>query len=491
MKMPCILSIDQSTAATKALIFDAQGNLIARADRPHEQKISPQGWVSHDPREIYANTIAAVRELVSKAGIGGDRIAAVGISNQRETALVWDRRTGRPLADAVVWQCSRAEPICRRLADKAGFIRRRTGLPLSPYFSASKIAWLLEQNPSLGGAAQTAAGCCAGTMDAWLLYQLTGGKSFATDLSNASRTQLFNIFSLQWDEEVCALFGVNRESLPRLLPSDALFGETDFEGLLGKPVPIHAVLGDSHAAFYGQGCLSRGMIKATYGTGSSVMMNAGDKPLLSERGIVSSVGFAVGGKIAYVLEGNINYSGAVLSWLVHDLGLLASAKEAGAVAAAANPEDTTYLVPAFTGLGAPHWKSGARAMLCGMSRNTGRAEIVRAAEESIAYQIADIAALMREEAKLPLAELRVDGGPTGDAFLMQFQSDILDSPVAASTFEELSGAGAAFAAGIAIGLYDESVFSRIERRTYTPAISPAERTRRKAGWDAAVRTVMS
>ena len=484
--MKTILAIDQSTSGTKALLFDGEGRLLGRHDLPHQQKINSQGWVSHDPMEIYRNTLETVRLLLEETGIDRESIGAVGISNQRETALLWDRDTGLPVADAVVWQCARAAGICQRLADKAEAIQERTGLNLSPYFPAAKWAWILENTPGLAGK-----NLCAGTIDAWLVYKLTGGRVFATDYSNASRTQLFNLRTLSWDPEICGWFGIDPDFLPEVRFSDSLFGETDFEGLLPHPVPIHGVLGDSHGALFGQGCLSPGMVKATYGTGSSVMMHIGQRPVFSKKGLVTSLAWGMEGKVDYVLEGNINYTGAVTKWVVEELGLLSSSKEAGPVAQSADPADTTYLVPAFTGLGAPYWDSGAKAMLYGMSRTTGRAEIVKAAEECIAYQIADVLELMGQEAGVTIQELRVDGGPTKDKFLMQFQSDILGIPVAAPEREELSGMGAAFCAGIAAGVYTREIFQSVRRRRLAPEMEETLRTTKRAGGRQAVKILLT
>jgi glycerol kinase len=482
-----ILGIDQSTAGTKALVFDGQGAIVSRRDKAHEQKISGTGWVAHDPEEIYRNTLIVCAEAVREAGIDAAAIAGIGISNQRETALVWERKTGRPIYDAVVWQCSRGEGICTAIAenepDAGEIIRRRTGLRLSPYFSAAKIAWLLEHTGGKGDK-----GLCAGTVDSWLLYKLTG--NFKTDYSNASRTQLFNINSLQWDGDICGLFGIEREILAEVCDSNARFGETDLEGLLPKPVPVHAAMGDSHAALFGQGCLEKGMGKVTYGTGSSVMINSGGTPAFCQN-IVTSLAWGINGKVTYVLEGNINYSGAVITWLIDDLGLIGSAKEAGALAAAANPGDTAYLVPAFSGLGAPYWKAGAKASLTGMTRTTGKAEIVKAAEESIAYQIADVVDKAREEGGITPRELRADGGATRDAYLMQFQSDILNLPLLVSEQEELSAIGAAWMAGTTLGIYDPALHSTMKRRRYTPVMDGPERERRVSGWREAVEKAIS
>jgi glycerol kinase len=479
---PYILAVDQSTSGTKALLFNAAGDILCRADRPHAQKISANGWIAHDPMEIYRNTLAAVSDLIQKSGVDGGAITGAGISNQRETAMVWDRKTGLPVYDAVVWQCARGAEICKRFsADSESIIRARTGLPLSPYFSAAKIAWVLEHTEN-----QHNKNLCAGTIDSWLVYKLTG--NLKTDWSNASRTQLLNILDLEWDREICELFGIDPAILPPICDSDSFFGLSDFGGALPKPVPLRAAIGDSHGALFAQGCLERGMAKATYGTGSSVMVNTGDKPVFCKN-VVTSLAWGRNSSINYVLEGNVNYAGAVIKWLVEDLGLIASSKNAGPLAQEANPADTSYLVPAFSGLGAPHWVSGARACLCGMTRSTGRAEIVKAAEESIAYQITDVVRAIQEESGVPLGELRVDGGPARDSFLMQFQSDVLNLPLSVPEPEELSAMGAAYMAGIALELYSPAVLSRCRRTRYEPRMDNETRTRRYQGWRDAVRMV--
>ena len=462
-----IISIDQSTQGTKALLFDEGGSLIKRTDKPHEQIINEKGWVSHNPVEIYENVIDVVARLTKD--IDGSRIIGVGISNQRETSLAWDRITGEPLADAIVWQCARAADICERVErqGKAEDIRRKTGMNLSPYFPASKIAWLLE---NVEGAREKAdrGEICHGTIDSWLVYKLTGGKSYKTDCSNASRTQLFNIFELKWDEEICAWFGIDPANMAQVCDSDSEFGKTDFEGVLPKKVPIHGVLGDSHGSLFGQGCLKPGMTKSTYGTGSSIMMNIGEKPVLSTHGVVTSLAWSMGGKVNYVLEGNLNYTGAVITWLKDDLKLIESPGETGTLAREAIQDDELYLIPAFSGLGAPYWDSRATAAIVGMTRTTGKAEVVRAGLECIAYQITDIVKAMCEDAGVRLGELRVDGGPTKNEYLMQFQSDIADVAVQVPDSEELSGIGPAYAAGLALGVWDESVFGRLNRVKYAP-----------------------
>ena len=485
-----MISIDQSTQGTKALLFDEGGSLIKRTDKPHEQIINENGWVSHNPVEIYENVIDVVARLTKD--IDGSGIIGVGISNQRETSLAWDRITGEPLADAIVWQCARAADICERVErqGKAEDIRRKTGMNLSPYFPASKIAWLLE---NVKGAREKAGRgeICHGTIDSWLVYKLTGGKSYKTDYSNASRTQLFNIFELKWDEEICAWFGIDPANMARVCDSDSEFGETDFEGVLPKKVPIHGVLGDSHGSLFGQGCLKPGMTKSTYGTGSSIMMNIGEKPVLSTHGVVTSLAWSMGGKVNYVLEGNLNYTGAVITWLKDDLKLIESPGETGILAREAIQDDELYLIPAFSGLGAPYWDSRATAAIVGMTRTTGKAEVVRAGVECIAYQITDIVKAMCEDAGVRLGELRVDGGPTKNEYLMQFQSDIADVAVQVPDSEELSGIGPAYAAGLALGVWDESVFGRLNRVKYAPGMDGETRKKKYNGWKAAVSTVLT
>ena len=487
-----IISIDQSTQGTKALLFDESGSLIIRTDQSHEQIINVKGWVSHDPSEIYRNTIEVVKHLIEEAGIAKEKIAGVGISNQRETSLAWDKNTGEPLGQAIVWQCSRAADICERVEKQgqAENIRRKTGMNLSPYFPASKIAWILE---NVEGAKEKSdkGEICHGTIDSWLIYKLTGGQAYKTDFSNASRTQLFNIFELKWDEEICALFGVDVNNLAEVCDSDSNFGNTDFEGFLPHPVPIHGVLGDSHGSLFGQGCLKPGMIKSTYGTGSSIMMNIGEEPVLSTHGVVTSLAWSMGGKVNYVLEGNLNYTGAVITWLKDDLKLIQSPGETGALAEAAVQDDSLYLVPAFSGLGAPYWDSYASAAIVGMTRTTGRAEIVRAGVECIAYQITDIVKAMSEDAGITVEELRVDGGPTKNTYLMQFQSDMAEADVRIPDSEELSGIGPAYAAGLALKIWDDTIFDKLNRTAYEAKMTKEVRDKKYNGWKHAVKMVLT
>ncbi len=487
-----MISIDQSTQGTKALLFNSAGSLIWRVDQAHRQIIDEKGWVSHDPMEIYQNIIAVTARLLEETQIDRDKVAGVGISNQRETSLAWNRITGEPVGLAVVWQCARAADLCDQVA-AAGHgekIRRKTGMNLSPYFPASKIAWILR---NVEGARELsdAGKLCHGTIDSWVIYKLTGKASYKTDFSNASRTQLFNIFDLKWDEEICGIFGIDPKNLPEVCDSNSNFGETDFDGVLPHSVPIHGVLGDSHGALFGQGCLEPGMMKSTYGTGSSIMMNIGEIPVLSTHGVVTSLAWSMDGKVNYVLEGNLNYTGAVITWLKDDLKMIQSPEETQSLAEQAAADDPLYLVPAFSGLGAPYWDSRATAMLTGMTRTTGRAEVVRAGLECIAYQIQDVIEAMSEDSQVKVHELRVDGGPTKNAYLMQFQSDIAGIDVQVPDSDELSGMGPAFAAGMALGLWDQTVFEKLNRKKYAPRMDAELRNKKYEGWKKAVEKVLA
>lgn len=485
-----IVSIDQSTQGTKALLFNEKGELCMRTDLPHRQIVNAQGWVSHDGEEIYSNTIQVIKNVLNMAKVSPDEVAGLGVSNQRETGIMWERETGKPSGYAVVWQCARAAEICERkeISDMAAKVREKTGLQLSPYFTAAKICWLLE---NVEGAKEKAKNrnICHGTMDSYLIYRLTKGQVYATDYSNASRTQLFNIFTLSWDKEICDSFGIDATNLPEVKDSNACFGYTDCEGLFAEPIPIHGVMGDSHAALFGQNCRSEGKTKVTYGTGSSIMMNIGAKPILSSNGLVTSLAWSISGKPEYVLEGNLNYTGAVITWLKDSVHLIESASETETLAKEAVSEDSLYLVPAFSGLGAPYWDSSAKAAIVGMDRTTGKAELARAALESIAYQITDIVRAMERDSEKKIEILRVDGGPTRNQYLMQFQSDITGSEVSISKIEELSGTGAAFMAGMALGVWQEEIFDTISWNKVLPQMREEVRERKYDGYKKAVGMV--
>jgi len=488
--MKYVLSIDQSTQGTKALLIDETGTLTFRADVSHQQLVDENGWISHDPEEIYSNVLRSIDAVVKKANISYSDIVCIGISNQRETALAWSKQTGTPVCHAIVWQCSRSKTICDRLDEESkAHIQACTGIPVSPYFPASKLAWILDKYSN----AREMASChklCYGTIDTWLIYKLTGGQSYKTDYSNASRTQLFNIYELCWDQDVCQTFGLCADDFAEVCSSDAVYGYTTLEGRLDTSIPICGVLGDSHAALFGHGCLHQGMTKTTYGTGSSVMMNIGEKPIASVHGLVTSLAWKYKGVVQYVMEGNLNYTGAVIKWMEEDLGLVVSAAETSCLAKQANPEDTTYLIPAFSGLGAPYWNDDAKAMICGITRLTGKREIVKAGLECIAYQITDIVQAMEKDTGIKLDILRVDGGPTRNDFLMQFQADLLSSVVTVPSAEELSGIGAGYMAGLSAGIFDEAVFDRLQYDTIRPVIPEALMQKKYEGWKQSINRVI-
>ena len=486
-----VIAVDQSTQGTKGLLFDDSGALVCRSDRPHRQLIDARGWVEHDPAEIYQNTLGVCADVLKTSGADPAEVACMGISNQRETSLMWDRSTGKPIYNAVVWQCARGTEICARpaVAARAEDVRARTGLNLSPYFPAAKLCWLIENVPEAETLAAQGRLAC-GTVDSWLLFKLTGVHK--TDYSNASRTQLFNITALRWDEELCSLFKIPADALPEVCMSDSVFGQTDLGGLLPGKIPVRGVLGDSHGALFGQDCRSPGGIKATYGTGSSVMLNIGDKPLFSDAGIVTSLAWGTGGKVSYVFEGNLNYTGAVITWLKDQAGLISSAAETEALARLADSGDRAYFVPAFTGLGSPYWDSAATGLLTGVTRTTGKNEIVKACLECIAYQITDLLEIMKREYGGEMRALRADGGPTANAYLMQFQSDIAGAEVRIPGLQELSGMGAAYLAGISAGVYDtERIFGGIRYSSYRPTMPAEKRASLYRGWKNAVRQALA
>ena len=488
------LAIDQSTQGTKAVLFAQDGKLLAKTARPHRQIIHDNGYVEHDGAEIMANVLTVIREVVDMAGVEPGEVACLGISNQRETCIAWDRVSGRPLYNAVVWQCSRGKEICAEMeaADPAigERVRGLSGMNLSPYFSAAKMAWLVRNVPAVQEAALKGT-LALGTMDSWVLFSLSEERAFATEPSNASRTQLFDIRERTWSQELCSAFGVPVTALAQVRASDSVFGHTTAGGFFPEPIPICGMLGDSQAALMGQGCLEPGQVKATYGTGSSIMMQIGAVPATSQAGLVTSMGWEFDGQVSYVLEGNINYTGAVVSWMKDDARLIGDPGDAEVCARRANPADSAYFVPAFTGLGAPYWDDSATGLLTGVTRTTGHDEIVKACLESIAYQIGDVVDAMRRDTGLDVAELRVDGGPTANAYLMQFQADVSTANVSVSSVAELSAAGAAYVAGHAAGVYDtNAIFRQIERTTYEPSMDERRREGLLAGWRAASKQAM-
>ncbi len=475
-----LIVIDQSTSASKVFLLDEKGEIVRRFSKNHQQFYPLPGHVEHDAEEIWQN----VREGIAEVADGVGELVALAITNQRETTVLWDRQTGRPICHAVVWQDVRAEALCKELAEHGEDVRAKTGLTLSAYFPAAKAASVLREHPDIRAKAHEGS-LCIGTVDSYLVYRLTNGKVFQTDVSNASRTQLMDLRTLAWDQSLCDLFGIPMRCLPGIAASDGDFGIVEAEGL--PRLTITGVMGDSHAALFGQGCHQRGMAKATYGTGSSVMMHIGKEAALSGCGLSTSVGYAFQGETCYVLEGNVTCSGDTLCWLRDEAGMVADVAEVERIAAAVPDTQGVYLVPAFSGLGAPYSDGHARALLCGMNRGTTRAHIVRAALESMAYQDADIIRAMESDTGSRLTELRVDGGPTRNTLLMQVQADLLDCPVQCAAASELSALGAGYMAGIAVGLYRdiESVLRGAGAR-YAPCRDDAWRQNALEGWKSAV-----
>jgi len=447
-----ILTIDQSTSATKVILFNREAELVHRVSLPHKQFYPQAGFVEHDALEIFNTTIEGMNRVMNEAGIKNSEIASVAITNQRETSLIWNKNTGEPVANAAVWQCQRGAEYCKTLKEKGlnDVIQQKTGLLIDPYFSASKLHWLMN---NLDDLKEQADELLLGTIDSWLLYKLSGDKIHATDYSNACRTMLFNINSLKWDEELMRLFDLKESMFPKVKFSDEIFGYTETSVVFDEPIPVAGLLGDSHAALFGQNCTAPGIGKATYGTGSSVMMNIGNSPLPPPEGLVTSIGFGMDKKIDFVFEGNIHCTGDTLNWIKNELKLIDKHAELEPLATSVESNHGVYLVPAFVGLGAPYWDNTARACISGMSRNTTKAHVIRAAQESIAYQIKDLVDLMSSNGTVQLQELRVDGGPTRNNFLMQFQADMLQGKVERANIEEISALGATFMAGLATGFW--------------------------------------
>lgn len=487
-----IVAIDQSTQGTKAMLIDENGNVEASKAVPHKQIVDRFGHVEHDPNEIATNLIQLVRSLIDESGVDRRRIAGVGVANQRETVAVWNRRTGLPICNAVVWQCNRASRISERLEQDglSGRISQITGLKLSPFFSAPKIAWILENVPGARKMAEIGDLCC-GTMDCWTIYVLTEHQVHKTDFSNASRMMLMDIEKLSWSDEACRMFKIPMSMLPDICDSDSCFGYTTFGGLLEHPIPIHGVAGDSHAALFAQGCFEKGSCMTGYGTGSCVMMNLGDVPLRSQHGLLTSVAWKTKEGIRYAYDGVINYSGAVVTWLCKKLELVKEPCDTEVLAMCANKDDKTVLVPAFTGIGAPYWSGESNAVLWGMSRTTGKAEICKAALECIGYQVADVVNAMRQDCGCTILFMGVSGGPTKNKYLMQFQSDILGFDVLVPSNEEMTCLGVAYIAGISLGVMERSRIQKsYDRISYSSKIGEDRRSALENRWSLAVKQAL-
>ena len=475
--MSFILALDQGTTSSRAIVFDHAGKIIASAQREFRQIFPQPGWVEHDPEEIWQSQLAVAKEAVAKAG---GPITAIGITNQRETVVIWDRKTGRPIHNAIVWQDRRTAAFCDSLRPHAAMIQRKTGLVIDAYFSASKIRWLLDNVPGARGP-----DLVFGTIDTWLLYKLTG--EVATDVSNASRTMLLDIATGQWDDELLDLFQIPRSMTPAVKSSSEVVGHTT---LLGGRIPVAGMAGDQQAALFGQTCFDRGVAKNTYGTGCFMLMNVGETPAVSEHQLLSTIAWRRGKTTEYALEGSVFIGGAVVQWLRDGLGIIKSAAEIEQLAGSVPDSGGVYLVPAFAGLGAPHWDQYARGSISGITRGTTAAHIARAGLESIAFQVADIVDVMRQDSGIAMAELRVDGGASANNLLMQFQADLLQVPVVRPTVTETTALGAAYLAGLAVGYWKDLADIRSNwsiQRTFEPAMSAAEVAHRRGRWDEALQ----
>ncbi len=480
-----IIAIDQSTTATKAILFDENGKLVGKNSFPHKQIYPREGWVEHNPREIYNNTILSIKDLVEKTGIEKNDVIAIAITNQRETTLLWDR-DGTPVHNAIVWKCSRATEIIRQdsIFSQADYIKDATGINLSPYFSAAKAKWICDH-------VKVKEGTLFGTMDSWLVWKLTG--NHATDYSNASRTQLFNINVNKWDEKIIGIFDLNKLNFPEVKSSDEIYGHTTAEGFFEKEIPVTGIMGDSHGALFAQKCFDIGTGKATFGTGSSVMINIGNQPKKSKYGLATSIAWAIDGHVEYVFEGNINSSGDTMKWLAEEMDLMEDVRESEEIALSVGSTNGLYLVPAFHGLGAPHWNYDCAGLICGIKRDTTKNHIIRAGAESIAYQICDITNAAAKDMGKTVDILNVDGGATRDTFLMQFVSDILRAKLIKSEIEEYSAMGAMYAAGLAVGLWkDKQEIAKIKtiNDEFSPEMDEEKANNLYSGWQEALKRTM-
>ncbi|MCL6598847.1 MAG: glycerol kinase GlpK [Alicyclobacillus macrosporangiidus] len=489
-----VLAIDQGTTSTRAILFDHDGAIVAMAQQEFAQHYPQPGWVEHDPEEIWQTTLHVVRRVLADACVPPAQVAAIGITNQRETTVVWERDSGRPVYPAIVWQSRQTAEICRRLqeAGHEPFIRERTGLVVDAYFSASKVQWILDH---VSGARERAAKgeLLFGTIDTWLVWKLSGGKVHVTDYSNASRTMLFNIHNLCWDDDLLGLFGVPAAMLPQVRPSSEVYAHTDPALFDGVSLPIAGIAGDQQAALFGQLCFSPGLAKNTYGTGCFLLMNTGERPMVSSHGLLTTIAWGVGGRVEYALEGSVFIAGAAVQWLRDGLRVINTAAESERYAQRVPSSDGVYVVPAFVGLGAPYWDMEARGAVFGLTRGTTREHLVRATLESIAYQSRDVLEAMERDAGVRLSGLRADGGAAANRFLMQFQADVLGVPVEVPKVTETTALGAAYLAGLAVGFWESQ--AEIQRNwgldeRYMPRMAQDERDRLYAGWkDAVARTI--
>ncbi|MBR6045930.1 MAG: glycerol kinase GlpK [Ruminococcus sp.] len=483
-----ILSLDQGTTSSRAVLFDKSGRTVGVSQLEYTQIYPGNGWVEHDANEIYSSQLAAARGVLEKCGADASEIAAIGITNQRETTILWDKNTGEPVCNAIVWQCRRTSALCESYKQQGleKFFRDKTGLLIDPYFSATKIRWILDNVEGVRERAERGE-ILFGTVDCWLIWKLTGGKVHATDVTNASRTMLFNIHTLCWDKEILGLLGIPECILPQVVPSSSSIGVCDPE-IFGVEIPITGCAGDQQAALFGQQCFRKGDVKNTFGTGGFLLMNIGSEPLTSSHGLLTTIGWSIGNEVTYALEGSVFIAGAAVKWLRDEMQLISSAAESGTLAASVDSTEGVYLVPAFTGLGAPYWEPEARGVITGLTRAAGRAHIVRATLEAIAYQTADVLTAMEEDVG-KLGTIRVDGGASANDFLMQFQADILAKEITRPECVESTALGAAFLAGLACGFWngrEELAALGGQLKKFVPAMDQKTREEKLEGWKKAV-----
>lgn len=489
MKERYVLALDQGTTSSRAILFDSRGNVVGMVNQEFPQIYPRPGWVEHDPYDILESQVSVAKKLLRTVNVEPNQIAAIGITNQRETTIVWDKKTGKPVYNAIVWQCRRTASMCDELKAQglADLIKRKTGLVIDAYFSATKLKWILQNVPGVLEKAKKGE-IAFGTVDSWLIWNLTGGKVHATDVSNASRTMLFNVSDLRWDEELLDMFNVLRSVLPQVFPSSHIYGVTD-KDIFGVEIPIAADIGDQQAALFGQMCVRAGMVKNTYGTGCFILMNIGDKPIFSRSGLLTTVAWKLKDEVSYALEGSVFIAGAAIQWLRDELRMVESAQETEQIALSVPNSAGVYVVPAFVGLGAPYWDMYARGAIFGLTRGSKKEHIVRAVLESIAYQTRDVVEVMCEECQTELKTLRVDGGASKNNFLMQFQADILNVPVERPKVNETTALGAAYLAGLAVGYWEsmEQIESQWQLdRKFVPNMDEKEREELYKGWRKAV-----
>ncbi|MBP3233948.1 MAG: glycerol kinase GlpK [Eubacterium sp.] len=484
-----IMALDAGTTSNRAILFDHSGHIVSVAQREFTQIYPKPGWVEHDANEIWSTMLGVAVETIAKAGISAEDVAGIGITNQRETTIVWDKETGEPVYNAIVWQCRRTSEYCDQLKEKGlgEVIRSKTGLVIDAYFSATKLRWILEEVPGVRERAEKGE-LLFGTVDTWLIWKLTHGRVHVTDYSNASRTMMFNINELKWDEDILKELGIPKSMLPEVKDSSFIYGKAS-KHILGREVPIAGIAGDQQAALFGQQCWEKGNAKNTYGTGCFLLMNTGDSPVFSNNGLVTTLAWGIDGKVQYALEGSVFIAGASVQWLRDEMRLIDSAEDSEYMATKVPDSNGCYVVPAFTGLGAPYWNQYARGVIVGITRGVNKYHIIRATLESIAYETSDVLSAMEKDSGVKLSELKVDGGASANSFLMQTQADIINATVVRPDCLESTAMGAAFLAGLAVGYWS----SRDELRTvlsidkvYKPAITEEERTKRLEGWNKAV-----